>query len=96
MLGSHLKKVFSSDTGVEPSPQVLDILEHACRRFIRSRRIPSTGGAGWVSASRFCPADLRRKIPTENSGFEIASQKSISDRFIAGFAGPDPDDLLGR
>ena len=27
---SHLKKVFSSDIGVEASPQVLDILEYAC------------------------------------------------------------------
>ena len=27
---SHLKKVFSSDIGVEPSYQVLDILEYAC------------------------------------------------------------------
>jgi len=27
---SHLKKVFSSDIGVEPSSQVLDILEYAC------------------------------------------------------------------
>ena len=26
---SHLKKVFSSDIGVEPSYQVLDILEYA-------------------------------------------------------------------
>jgi len=26
----HLKKVFSSDIGVEPSYQVLDILEYAC------------------------------------------------------------------
>jgi hypothetical protein len=29
---SHLKKVFSSDIGVEPSSQVPDILESACRR----------------------------------------------------------------
>jgi hypothetical protein len=28
--GSHLKKVFSADIGVEPSSQVLDILEYAC------------------------------------------------------------------
>ena len=27
---SHLKKVFSSDIGVEPSSQILDILEYAC------------------------------------------------------------------
>ena len=27
---SHLKKVFSSDIGVEPSSQVLDILKYAC------------------------------------------------------------------
>ncbi len=27
---SHLKKVFSSDIGVEPSYQVLDILEYDC------------------------------------------------------------------
>ena len=27
---SHLKKVFSSDTCVEPLSQVLDILEYAC------------------------------------------------------------------
>jgi hypothetical protein len=27
---SHLKKVFSPDIGVEPSYQVLDILEYAC------------------------------------------------------------------
>jgi len=27
---SHLKKVFSPDIGVEPSSQVLDILEYAC------------------------------------------------------------------
>jgi hypothetical protein len=27
---SHLKKVFSSDISVEPSSQVLDILEYAC------------------------------------------------------------------
>ncbi len=27
---SHLKKVFLSDIGVEPSSQVLDILEYAC------------------------------------------------------------------
>jgi hypothetical protein len=27
---SHLKKVFSADIGVEPSSQVLDILEYAC------------------------------------------------------------------
>ena len=27
---SHLKKVFSSDIGVEPSYQVLDIFEYAC------------------------------------------------------------------
>jgi len=27
---SYLKKVFSSDIGVEPSSQVLDILEYAC------------------------------------------------------------------
>ena len=27
---SHLKKVFSSDIGVEASSQVLDILEYAC------------------------------------------------------------------
>jgi hypothetical protein len=27
---SHLKKVFSSDIGVESSNQVLDILEYAC------------------------------------------------------------------
>jgi hypothetical protein len=29
MVRSHLKKVFSSDIGVEPSSQVLDILEYA-------------------------------------------------------------------
>jgi hypothetical protein len=29
-LRSHLKKVFSPDICVEPSPQVLDILEYAC------------------------------------------------------------------
>ena len=29
---SHLKKVFSTDIGIEPSYQVLDILEYACRR----------------------------------------------------------------
>jgi hypothetical protein len=28
--GSQLKKVFSSDIGVEPSSQVLDIPEYAC------------------------------------------------------------------
>ena len=27
---SHLKKVFSPEPGVEPSSQVLDILEYAC------------------------------------------------------------------
>jgi hypothetical protein len=27
---SHLKKVFSSDIGVEPPSQILDILEYAC------------------------------------------------------------------
>ena len=27
---SHLKKVFSPELGVEPSSQVLDILEYAC------------------------------------------------------------------
>ena len=27
---SHLKKVVSSDIGVEPSSQVLDLLEYAC------------------------------------------------------------------
>jgi len=26
----HLKKVFSLDIGVEPSSQILDILEYAC------------------------------------------------------------------
>ncbi len=30
MIRSHIKKVFSSDIGVEPSSQVLDILEYAC------------------------------------------------------------------
>jgi len=27
---SHLKKIFSPDIGVGPSPQVLDILKYAC------------------------------------------------------------------
>jgi hypothetical protein len=27
---SHLKKVFSPDIGVKPSPQVLNILKYAC------------------------------------------------------------------
>lgn len=30
MIRSYLKIVFSSDIGVEPSPQVLDILEYVC------------------------------------------------------------------
>ena len=30
MYRSHLKKVFSPELGVEPSSQVLDILEYAC------------------------------------------------------------------
>jgi hypothetical protein len=30
MIRSYLKIVFSSDIGVEPSYQVLDILEYAC------------------------------------------------------------------
>ena len=42
----HLKKVFSPDIGDAFSSQVLDILEVACRRFIRPWRIPVTGGAG--------------------------------------------------
>jgi hypothetical protein len=29
-LRSHLKRVFSSDIGAEPSSQVLDILEYVC------------------------------------------------------------------
>jgi hypothetical protein len=65
--------VFSADIGVEASSQVLDILGHACRRFIRPWRIPSTGGTGSSSASRSCPADLWREISTENPNFEIAS-----------------------
>jgi hypothetical protein len=30
LIRSHLKKVFSAVIGVEPSSQVLDILEYAC------------------------------------------------------------------
>ena len=30
VIRSHLKKVFSPELGVEPSSQVLDILEYAC------------------------------------------------------------------
>ena len=30
MFGSHLKKAFSSDIGVEPSSQVFDMLEYVC------------------------------------------------------------------
>jgi hypothetical protein len=30
LIRNHLKKVFSTDIGVEPSSQVLDILEYAC------------------------------------------------------------------
>jgi hypothetical protein len=30
MIRNYLKKVFSSDIGVEPSSQVLDILKYAC------------------------------------------------------------------
>jgi hypothetical protein len=30
LVRSHLKKAFSSDIGVEPSYQALDILEYAC------------------------------------------------------------------
>jgi hypothetical protein len=38
---SHLKKVFSSDIVVEPSCQVLDILEYACVSIL-------AGAAGFV------------------------------------------------
>ncbi len=49
---SHLKKVFSPDIGVEPSSQVLDILEYACG-LILGLVLISTENPNFEVASRF-------------------------------------------
>jgi len=48
---SHLKKAFSSDIGVEPSSQVLDILEYACG-LILGLALISTENPSFEMASR--------------------------------------------
>jgi hypothetical protein len=49
---SHLKTVFSPDIGVEPSSQVLDILEYACG-LILGLILISTENPNFEVASRF-------------------------------------------
>ena len=49
---SHLKKVFSPDIGVEPSSQVLDILEYACG-LILGLALISTENSNFEVVSRF-------------------------------------------
>jgi hypothetical protein len=49
--GSHLKKVFSSDIGVEASSQVLDILEYTCGLILGPALI-STENPNFEIASR--------------------------------------------
>jgi hypothetical protein len=48
---SHLKKVFSSDIGVESSYQVLDILDYACG-LILGLALISTENPNFEIASR--------------------------------------------
>ena len=48
---SHLKKVFSSDIGVEPSSQVLDILKYACG-LILGLALISTENPNFETASK--------------------------------------------
>jgi hypothetical protein len=49
---SHLKKVFSPNIGVEPSSQVLDILEYACG-LILGLVLISTENPNFEEASDF-------------------------------------------
>ena len=58
MIRSYLKIVFSSDIGVEPSYQVLDILEYVC---------------GLILGLAFLSRRSSREISNENPYFETAS-----------------------
>ena len=71
---SNLKKVFWLNLCVGPSFQLLGILE------VCVSKIPSTGGAGWNSTPRSCPAHLRREILNQNPIFEMVSSQ-IKIRF---------------
>jgi hypothetical protein len=57
MIKSHLKKVFSSDIGVEPSSQILDILEYACG-LILGRALISTENPNFEMASGYLFLDV--------------------------------------
>jgi hypothetical protein len=59
IIRSHRKKVFSSDIGVEPSSQLLDILEYAC---------------GLILGLAFLSRRSLREISAENPNFEMASK----------------------
>ncbi len=63
---SHLKKVFSSDIGVDPSSQVLDILEYACGLILGFVLI-STENPNFEIASKKA-LKLLAKIPINIAG----------------------------
>jgi hypothetical protein len=56
---SHFKKVFSSDIGVEPSYQVLDMLEYACGLILGLALIP-TENPNFEMASRCIFVELEK------------------------------------
>jgi hypothetical protein len=53
MSRSHLKKVFSLDIGVEPSNQVLDILEYACGLILGLALISTENPNFEIASNRF-------------------------------------------
>jgi hypothetical protein len=63
---SYLKKVFSPDIGVEPSPQVLDILKYACGLSLGPQVLDILKYACGLSLGYAL-------ISNENPNFEIAS-----------------------
>ena len=70
IIKSHLKKVFSPDIGVEPSSQVLDILEYAC---------------GLIFGLAFLSRRSWREISTEYPNFETVSKEFDFLRIQPGF-----------
>jgi len=66
---SCLKKVFSPDIGVEPSYQVLDILEYACG-LILGLALISTENSNFETASRW-PLTCRFPLSVRRSVFRV-------------------------
>jgi|GEM_PF-1831271 len=72
---SHLKKVFSSDIGVEPSSQILDILEYACGLSLGLALISTENPNFEIASNNILP--FCRELYYNKTGFSLGTSFAL-------------------